>query len=66
MLTRAPVTVVVNTHGHFDHAFGNQVFRPATIWGQARCVDFMARTGEAPPSADRREEPEIAADLPMS
>ena len=35
-LTTAPVTVVVNTHGHGDHAFGNHVFRPATIWGHER------------------------------
>jgi glyoxylase-like metal-dependent hydrolase (beta-lactamase superfamily II) len=45
-LTADPVTVVVDTHGHFDHAFGNRVFRPATIWGQAGCVPFMERTGE--------------------
>jgi glyoxylase-like metal-dependent hydrolase (beta-lactamase superfamily II) len=32
-LTAAPVSVVVDTHGHFDHAYGNHVFRPAPIWG---------------------------------
>jgi len=25
-LTAFPVTVVVDTHGHFDHAFGNRIF----------------------------------------
>jgi glyoxylase-like metal-dependent hydrolase (beta-lactamase superfamily II) len=63
-LTALPVTVVVDTHGHFDHAFGNRVFRPATIWGHERCVTFMARTGEARRAAIAAEEPEIAADLP--
>lgn len=63
-LTAAPVTVVVDTHGHFDHAYGNHVFRPATIWGHERCVTFMARTGEQRRAAIAASEPEIAADLP--
>jgi glyoxylase-like metal-dependent hydrolase (beta-lactamase superfamily II) len=62
-LTSAPVTVVVDTHGHFDHAYGNHVFRPATIWGHDRCVAFMARTGEQRRARIAAEEPEIAADL---
>ena len=62
-LTRDPVTVVVDTHGHFDHAYGNHVFRPATIWGQAGCVPFMARTGEQRRAAIAADEPDIAADL---
>ena len=45
-LTDSPIGVVVDTHGHFDHAFGNHVFRPATIWGHDRCVAFIERTGE--------------------
>ncbi len=40
-LTPSPVTVVVDTHGHFDHAYGNHVFRPAPIWGHEGCVAFM-------------------------
>ena len=63
-LSGAPVTVVVDTHGHFDHAYGNHVFRPATIWGQERCVTFMARTGEARRATIMAGEPEIASDLP--
>jgi glyoxylase-like metal-dependent hydrolase (beta-lactamase superfamily II) len=62
-LTTDPVTVVVDTHGHFDHAYGNRVFRPATIWGHARCVTFMARTGEARRAIIAREEPDLANDL---
>jgi glyoxylase-like metal-dependent hydrolase (beta-lactamase superfamily II) len=63
-LTRDPVTVVVNTHGHFDHANGNHLFRPAVIWGHSGCVTFIARTGEGRRGTIAREEPELAADLP--
>lgn len=62
-LTADPVTVVVDTHGHFDHAFGNRVFRPATIWGQAGCVPFMERTGERRKPTIAADEPSIAEDL---
>ena len=63
-LTAEPVTVVVDTHGHFDHAYGNQVFRPAPIWGHERCVTFMALTGETLRAVIAAEYPELAADLP--
>jgi glyoxylase-like metal-dependent hydrolase (beta-lactamase superfamily II) len=62
-LTDAPIGVVVDTHGHFDHAFGNAVFRPATIWGHERCVSFMVRTGEARKRTIAIDEPELADDL---
>jgi glyoxylase-like metal-dependent hydrolase (beta-lactamase superfamily II) len=62
-LTDSPVTVVVDTHGHFDHVFGNHVFRPATIWGHERCVTFMARTGEVRRARIAADEPTIADDL---
>lgn len=63
MLTGDPVTIVVDTHGHFDHAFGNHVFRPATIWGQAGCPPFMIRTGEQRRARIARDEPSISADI---
>jgi glyoxylase-like metal-dependent hydrolase (beta-lactamase superfamily II) len=62
-LTRDPVTVVVDTHGHFDHAYGNHVFRPAAIWGHRRCVSFIERTGEARRARIALDEPDLAADL---
>ncbi len=62
-LTRFPVTVVVDTHGHHDHAFGNRVFRPAQIWGHTACPPFMARTGERARSAIAAEYPDLAAEL---
>ena len=59
-LTTDPVTVVIDTHGHFDHAFGNAVFRPATIWGHEGCVTFMERTGEARKPTIATNTPELA------
>ena len=62
-LTDAPIGVVVATHGHFDHIFGNAIFRPATIWGHERCVTFMVRTGEARKRTIAVDEPTLADDL---
>jgi glyoxylase-like metal-dependent hydrolase (beta-lactamase superfamily II) len=62
-LSTDPVTVVVDTHGHWDHTFGNAVFRPATIWGHEGCVTFMERTGEARKPAIATNVPELAGEL---
>jgi glyoxylase-like metal-dependent hydrolase (beta-lactamase superfamily II) len=62
-LTDSPVGVVVDTHGHFDHVFGNGIFRPATIWGHERCVTFMVRNGEARKTRIAADEPSLADDL---
>jgi glyoxylase-like metal-dependent hydrolase (beta-lactamase superfamily II) len=57
------VGVVVNTHGHYDHAFGNRVFRPAPIWGHERCRTMMERFGEAMREGFAQQVPEHAADV---
>lgn len=62
-LTTDPVTVVVDTHGHWDHTFGNAIFRPATIWGHEGCVTFMERTGEARKPTIAANTPEVAGEL---
>jgi cyclase len=36
-VTPAPVTVLINTHHHGDHTYGNFVFSPATIVAQENC-----------------------------
>jgi len=41
------LVAVINTHGHWDHAFGNARFAHLPIWGHVRCAGFMAETGEA-------------------
>lgn len=40
------VAAVVNTHGHWDHAFGNARFVPAPIWGHVRCATMITERGE--------------------
>jgi glyoxylase-like metal-dependent hydrolase (beta-lactamase superfamily II) len=62
-LTRLPVRVVVNTHGHSDHAFGNARFRPAAIWGHERCASMIRVTGERQRAGLIANVPEVAADV---
>ena len=57
------VPVVVNTHGHYDHVFGNSVFRPAVVWGHERCVTMIERSGERMRSSAAAAIPVLAADL---
>jgi glyoxylase-like metal-dependent hydrolase (beta-lactamase superfamily II) len=63
LISHDPVTVVVDTHGHFDHCFGNHVFRPAAIWGQAGCRPFIERTAEVRRERIAREVEALASDL---
>jgi glyoxylase-like metal-dependent hydrolase (beta-lactamase superfamily II) len=41
------VAAVVNTHGHWDHVFGNARFRGAPIYGHVRCAEMVVVHGEA-------------------
>ena len=56
-LTPLPVVIVINTHWHSDHAWGNREFRPATIWGHERCRTRLLEDGE-------RRRDEMAASIP--
>jgi glyoxylase-like metal-dependent hydrolase (beta-lactamase superfamily II) len=58
-LTPHPWTVV-DTHAHFDHAFGNASFRPTTIWGHRQCAARLRARGRADRDrvvAEAREDP---------
>jgi glyoxylase-like metal-dependent hydrolase (beta-lactamase superfamily II) len=57
------VGIVVNTHGHWDHTFGNALFRPAVIWGHERCARMVRELGEERRSEVAAGYPELAADL---
>jgi glyoxylase-like metal-dependent hydrolase (beta-lactamase superfamily II) len=56
------VAAVVNTHGHYDHAFGNRLFRPAAIWGHERAVVMLGPAGGQRELAIR-DLPQLAREL---
>jgi glyoxylase-like metal-dependent hydrolase (beta-lactamase superfamily II) len=62
-LRAGPVSVVVNTHGHNDHVFGNAQLRPAPIWGHERCKTMIETTGELQLARLREYLPEMADEL---
>lgn len=62
-LTKDPVSIVVDTHWHWDHSFGNSMFRPAPIWGHVRAADRLRRQGAARVLELAAEVPAIAEAL---
>ncbi len=45
ILSPEPVRWLINTHRHWDHCFGNQVFGEAVIVGHRNCRDGLLATG---------------------
>lgn len=62
-MTAVPWRILVNTHGHWDHCFGNAAYTGAMLWGQLRCPAFLARTAEAARERISQSMPEIADEL---
>ena len=62
-LTALPVAAVIDTHHHYDHTFGNALFRPAPIWGHTRCALHMLEITAADRAEIAEEAPQIAAEL---
>jgi glyoxylase-like metal-dependent hydrolase (beta-lactamase superfamily II) len=63
VITPLAPTVIVNTHAHWDHCFGNRAFRPCTIWGHANCAPFLARTLDDQRATTVRADPALAAEM---
>jgi glyoxylase-like metal-dependent hydrolase (beta-lactamase superfamily II) len=62
-VTPHPIRIAVNTHWHWDHAFGNHELRPATIWGHDRCRSGLLARAEEMRARVAQSMPLLAADL---
>lgn len=60
-MTTSPL-IVVNTHHHFDHAFGNSAFLPSEIWSHERCVSRLRDDGRTALVTLSASMPEVAAE----
>ncbi|WP_052591116.1 MBL fold metallo-hydrolase [Luteipulveratus mongoliensis] len=45
-LSSSPLVAVVNTHGHWDHVWGNACFTDVPIWAHHRAPDFVRDASE--------------------
>lgn len=62
-LTRDPISIVVDTHWHWDHTFGNAAFRGAPIWGHVRAAERLLRDGPRTVGRIAKAYPDIADEL---
>ena len=69
-LAGARPQLVVNTHAHYDHCFGNSAFEGCEIWASRGCVADLAATGpqqrEDVATWWRSREPRFARALEMT
>jgi len=61
--TRLPVRWFINTHWHYDHAFGNAVMRPAEGWGHVACGAGLLAFGERMRTSFAAEVPALASEV---
>jgi cyclase len=61
--TDKPVKLVINTHDHSDHAFGNSVFVEATILAHDNCRARIIQRGEERIKVYRRFDRKLKEDL---
>jgi glyoxylase-like metal-dependent hydrolase (beta-lactamase superfamily II) len=62
-VTSAP-PMLVNTHHHFDHAFGNGTLRSSEpVWGHARCAELLRGHADQLLHAAAAEYPDLAGEL---
>ena len=53
---------VVNTHHHYDHAFGNHAFESAEIWGHENCATRLREDSRTTQYALAAAMPEVASE----
>ena len=62
-ITSLPVRWVINTHYHWDHTFGNQAFREASIYGHPACRRFLVDNSKQAVADALSWLPDIGPDL---